>query len=123
MDNAVQALLREIRERGERVWRLRGNVGGLLAVSDARDDVPRLLAALDAILAGHSLTAVVRYARPCAAHMYGAAGARRDCADCVKVEYRDGCRECRDEWGTAVRPEDCRARKAILAGLTGSEPT
>lgn len=79
----------------------------------------RALAAVDAVLAGHPLTATVRYAVPCDAHAYTAIGARRGCPKCVKVEYHDGCRECSDEFGSPVRPEDCRARKAILAGLTG----
>lgn len=88
----------------------------------AEEAVPALLAALDAVLAGHPLTAAVRFcSRPCPSHEFGGVLARRECPDCVKVEYRDGCRECRDECGTPVRPGDCRARKAILAGLTGKE--
>jgi hypothetical protein len=46
----LTATLSSIRERAERVWNLRGNVGGLLAVNEAKDDVPRLLRALDAVL-------------------------------------------------------------------------
>jgi hypothetical protein len=90
-------------------------------VIDASDLLHRALGALDAILAAHPLTATVRYAVACEDHAYSAIGARRDCPRCKSVEYLDGCRECRDEFGNAVRPEDCRARKAILAGLSGGE--
>jgi hypothetical protein len=47
-DDQPAATLAEIRERDKRVWNLRGNVGGLLAINEAKDDVPRLVAALEA---------------------------------------------------------------------------
>jgi hypothetical protein len=92
---------------------------GIADLSKILAAAPLLLAAIDAVLTGHPLTATVRYAVPCDAHAYTAIGARRDCPQCVKVEYHDGCQECRDEFGQPVRPEDCRARKAILTALTG----
>jgi hypothetical protein len=44
-------LLAGIRERDKRIWDLRGNVGGLLAINDAKDDVPHLLAAIEDLTA------------------------------------------------------------------------
>src|ERR1700689_4516901 len=52
-DDPVSRELEEIRERGQRVQNNRGNVGGLLAVAEARNDIPRLLKALTALLDGH----------------------------------------------------------------------
>lgn len=49
----LAAKLAEIQARDERVWHGRGNVDGLLAITEAKDDVPRLLAAVDAVLKLH----------------------------------------------------------------------
>jgi hypothetical protein len=49
----LAAAMEEIRDRDRRVWEGRGNVGGLLAIGEAKDDVPRLLAAVEAVLGHH----------------------------------------------------------------------
>jgi hypothetical protein len=77
----------------------------------------RVLAAVDAVLEMHALTATARYAEPCAAHQFRILP-RRTCPDCVRVE-RMGCQRCRDENGNPAKPEDCAERNAILAALTG----
>lgn len=59
-DDPISHELEEIRGRGQRVQNGRGNVGGLLAVVEARNDVPRLLATVTALLEGHE--AVQTYA-------------------------------------------------------------
>jgi hypothetical protein len=50
-DTPATTLLAGIRERDKRIWDLRGNVGGLLAINDAKDDVPHLLAAIEDLTA------------------------------------------------------------------------
>ena len=86
-------------------------------IANARADVPRLLAAVDAILTLHAPTALVRYTEACPAH-YASIHGRLECGNCVKVE-RAGCETCRDEYGNPARPEDCKERSAILGALTG----
>ncbi len=81
----------------------------------ARTDIPRLLAALDAVLERHAPTATTRYTEPCKVHRHDIFG-RRDCKDCRKVS-RNGCETCRDEFGRPAKPEDCKERAAILAAL------
>jgi hypothetical protein len=49
-DTDLAALLERIRERNEQLRHRYGYVGGLLALADAKDDVPRLLAAVEAAL-------------------------------------------------------------------------
>ena len=73
----VAATLAGIRERNEQLRHRYGYVGGLLALADAKDDVPRLLAAVDAAL-GHHVPAVIedgappvypfRYCKTCSGH-------------------------------------------------------
>lgn len=105
----------------ERVGKIRDRVSHILAVASPSPALTRAnegaYAALETLLAAHSLTALVRYAEPCAAHQYTAIGARRDCPECVKVE-RPGCERCRDEYGNPARPEDCEVRKIIADCLT-----
>jgi hypothetical protein len=52
-DDKLTAELAAISDRARRVVEGRGNVGGLLAINEAKDDVPRLLAALDVVLKAH----------------------------------------------------------------------
>lgn len=113
----LAAALAEIRDRDQRVWDGRGNVGGLLAVTEARDDTPRLLAAVEAVLEMHAPTAYVAYTEACSNHLFTILP-RRTCPDCRRVE-RLGCQRCRDENGNPATPEDCRERNVILTALTG----
>jgi hypothetical protein len=116
-DDELAAALAEIRERHQRVHHGRGTVGSLLAVTEARNDVPRLLYAVETVLLLHAQTAHVAYTEPCAAHQFRRIG-RLACRDCRKVE-RTGCQRCRDENGNPAKPEDCPERNVILAALTG----
>jgi hypothetical protein len=50
MADDLAAALAGIRERNEQLRHRYGYVGGLLALADAKDDVPRLLAAVEATL-------------------------------------------------------------------------
>ena len=52
-DDPLSAALEEIRERNEQLRSRYGYVGGLLALAKAENDVPRLLAVLDVVLAAH----------------------------------------------------------------------
>ncbi|HMH92366.1 MAG TPA: hypothetical protein VK586_14930 [Streptosporangiaceae bacterium] len=116
-DDKLAAALAEIRDRDQRVWDGRGNVGGLLAITEARDDTPRLLAAVGAVLEMHAPTRYVAYTEACSNHLFTILP-RRTCPDCVRVE-RLGCQRCRDENGNPAKPEDCFERNVILAALTG----
>jgi hypothetical protein len=128
----LPALLEEIRNRGKRVWEGRGNVGGLLAIGEAKDDVPRLLAAVEAALAAHPLDVLVSYWQPCPVHaamreafgnpVHGGTSYRgeRECPNCRLVEYA-GCDGCRGEDGHPSRPGECPTRQAITRELLGEE--
>ncbi len=78
---------------------------------------PRLLAALDAVLAPHQPRTVVLFGRSCITHrpLKPVPG----CVLCAQDEHRQVCPECRDEFGDPVPFADCRARKTALAVLTG----
>lgn len=81
--------------------------------------VPRLVAAVEAVLEEHAQTRHTVYTEPCTAHLSSVLG-RRNCPDCRPVE-RTGCRKCRDENDLPARPEDCAERNMILRALTGEE--
>ena len=117
-DDELAAVLAEIKERDRRLWaEFRVAASPAELAGSHADDTPRLLAALDAVLEMHALTATARYTEPCAKHLYIVIP-RRDCPRCVKVE-RAGCQRCRDENGHPAKPEDCAERNAILRALTG----
>jgi hypothetical protein len=116
-EDPIDTALAEIRDRDRRVQGGRGTVGGLLAVTEARNDVPRLLYAVEVVLLLHAQTAFARYTEPCTAHLFRMLP-RRTCPECVRVE-RAGCQRCRDENGNPAKPEDCAERNAILAALSG----
>lgn len=80
-------------------------------------DVSVLLAAVEAALEVHALTAVHRHAEACPRH-YATMHGRLECPDCVKVEWT-GCDTCKDEYGNPARPEDCTTRQAISRALLG----
>lgn len=82
------------------------------------EDVPRLLAAVEAALEVHALTALHRHTEPCDKHRYRGLPLRVRCPDCRVVEWT-GCDTCRDEFGNPARPEDCKTRQAITRELTG----
>jgi hypothetical protein len=86
----------------------------------AREDVPLLLAAVEALLAQHTPTARVARTGKCPAHE-GSMFAPSGCPECRKVTYLPGCAECRDQFGDPVPFADCRARKAVLAELARKE--
>lgn len=83
-------------------------------------DVPRLLAAVEAALTVHALTALHRHTEPCDRHRYRGLSERPRCPDCKVVEWT-GCETCRDEYGNPARPEDCRERQLITRALLGEE--
>lgn len=120
-DDQLSAEMAEIRQRSRDAVNA-VNTGVLDTVRAERSiyrrtakDVPRLLAALEAVLAEHAPAAYVACTEPCTAHLSDING-RRDCPDCRKVE-RTGCRRCRDENGNPARPEDCRERAIITRAL------
>lgn len=98
-NDPVTAALAEIRKRQEVTFADpagKGRPDLLLAVKVARDDIPRLLAALDAVLAPHA-------PRPA----YGSPGGL-------------ACGYCTDAGGTVLLVTwPCQTRKVILAALTG----
>lgn len=81
----------------------------------------RLLAAVDAALEVHALTALHRHTEPCPRH-YASMFGRRECPDCKVIEWT-GCETCRDEYGNPARPEDCTTRQAITRALLGEKRT
>lgn len=118
MTDDLSASLAEIRKRSRWTSGAEGIAEpGATAVKSA-GDVPRLLAAVDAVLKRHALTAFHRHTEPCARHRCRDIADRRTCAECLTVEWT-GCETCRDEFGNPARPEDCKERAAILAALAG----
>lgn len=91
----LAAELAAIRDRDQRIWNGRGNVGGLLAINDAKDDVPRLVAAVEAALALHRPDGYSLEIKPCELHSVtrismaptDLAAAQRACPDCRVTEY------------------------------------
>lgn len=81
--------------------------------------VPALLAAVEAALEVHALTALHRHAEPCSRH-YASMFGRRECLDCKVVEWT-GCDTCKDEFGSPAKPEDCKTRQVITRELLGKE--
>lgn len=87
-------------------------------IAGAREDVRRLLAAVEAALEVHALTAFHRHTEACPAHY-----ADRDhpeCPDCKVIEWT-GCDTCRDEYGNPARAGDCKTRRAVARALLGEE--
>jgi len=104
----------------ERVGKIRDRVTHILAVASPSPALTRAnegaYAALETLLAVHSLTALHRHTEACPQHHASIHG-RRECPDCVVVEWT-GCDRCRDEYGNPARPEDCEVRKIIAGRLT-----
>lgn len=121
MDDRLTAELEAIRERNEHMRTRYGYVGGLVALAGAKDDVPRLLAALDAVLKLHARpekpTRSYELDLRCDAHRHARishirAGEVRDCPDCT---YREVwyCMHCHhEEW-------PCPTVQAITGKLAG----
>lgn len=81
-------------------------------------DVPLLLAAVEAALDVHALTALHRHTEPCPAH-YASIFGRRECTDCKVIQWT-GCETCH-EFGNPAKAEDCTTRQAITRALLGEE--
>lgn len=65
--DAVAAALDAIRERDVRVWDARGNsMASVVTVEDAKDDVPRLRAAVEAAMRFHAPQETANSIRVCA---------------------------------------------------------
>jgi hypothetical protein len=94
-DDPISLALEEIRERGQRVQNNRGNAGGLLAVVEARNDIPRLIATVSALTEGHDATQTYAWmpedGKPCAC-------GHDDSSDC-HFESNNG------EWLCRCQPE------------------
>jgi hypothetical protein len=133
-DDPLAAALAGIRERNGQLRTRYGHVGGLLVLAKAERDVPRLLAAVEAVLEEvHALSVLVSYWQPCPVHSaqreeFGgpwqrqpfASRAEADCPGCGQVEYV-GCDGCRNEAGHPSRPEECPTRTGITSALLGEE--
>ena len=121
-EDRLSAALEEIRDRRESAGRRDttdlAEVLGRYAQSAG--DVPRLLAAVEAALEVHALTALHRHTEPCDRHRYRGLPLRLRCPDCRVIEWT-GCDTCRDEYGNPARPEDCTTRQAITRALLGEE--
>jgi hypothetical protein len=89
----------------------------------AEGDVRRLLGALDAVLKPHSPRSDRVLGSSCFTHRraLNTMLPQPECENCVQDRQREVCPECRDEYGDPVLFQDCRARSAALAGLTGKE--
>jgi hypothetical protein len=87
-------------------------------IEHSRQDVSRLLAALDAVLERHAITALHRHTEPCDKHRYRGIAERSACPACKVVEWA-GCQTCHDEFGNPARAEDCKERQAIAIALSG----
>jgi len=118
----VAAELTAIRERSEHMRSRYGHVGGLLALAGAKDDVPRLLAAVEAVLAFHQPKTVTvrRFCGPHAslARIAEVTGAEIvACPDCSDNEVVT-CTGC-----DPVCPDDnfwpCATVRAITTELLG----
>jgi hypothetical protein len=117
------AVLAEIRDRNEGRIRFYAYTEYTVEHDAAEGDVRRLLAALDSALAPHAPRPDRVLGSSCFTHrttlstMIPVPG----CGDCVQDRQREVCPECRDEFGDPVLFQDCRARSAVLAALTGKE--
>jgi hypothetical protein len=120
----LAAALEEVRERNEQLRSRYGYVGGLLVLAKAEQDVPRLLAAVEAVLAPHQPGRIVVFGSLCSrheAHRYFSitaveAASVRDCPECTATVY-PSCTGC----GPQVSAERCPIRHAITRALTGEE--
>lgn len=124
-DDPLSAALSEIRDRHARVVRRQGHAAAWIEETRvlAEESVPLLLAAVDAVLKLHSPRSDRVLGSSCFAHRHALNTMLpvRECENCVQDRQREVCPECRDEYGDPVMFQDCRARKAILAGLTGKD--
>ena len=116
----LAAYLAEVRKRAARLLPL--NRKPSLLAEEVAQDVPRLLAGYDALLARHKPTGCSR-TRVCATHeswatsrIVGDIAARAACPECVTDEHaRCWQPGCPDEW-------PCPDYAAISAALLGKEP-
>lgn len=131
MNDALSAALAEIRGRetkaaafplAELAARVGPDTKSVIGwVSASALDVPRLLAALDKVLELHAPRTDRVLGSSCFTHrnalntMLPVPG----CGNCGQDRQQEVCPECRDEFGDPVLFQDCRARSAILAALTG----
>lgn len=114
----LSAALAEIRERAASALDPEAmNLVRTYRAVESAGDVPRLLAALDAVLALHAPRTDVLYGRSCITHR--PLKPVPDCVLCTQDQSRQVCPECRDEFSDPVPFQDCRARSAALAALTG----
>lgn len=123
-DDQVSAELAPIRERRKVTFddpAGRGRPDLLLAVKAAREDVPRLLAALDAALKLHAPRTDRVLGSACGKHrlLVPTLLPLPDCEECVQDRRREVCPECRDQYGDPVLFDLCRVRSAVLAALAG----
>lgn len=97
-------------------------VAGLNAAQDeAAGCVPRLLAAVDAVLNLHAPRSDRVLGSACGKHrlLVPTLLPLPDCEECVQDRRREVCPECRDQYGDPVLFDLCRVRSAVLAALTG----
>jgi hypothetical protein len=131
MNDPLSAALAPIREmigtRDALIDRMRTTAVGVLEFNKVQDGLadhtPALLAAVDKVLALHAPRSDRVLGSSCFTHrtalntMLPVPG----CKECVQDRQREVCPECRDEYGDPVLFQDCRARAAVLAELTGKE--
>lgn len=120
-DDTLSAELDAIRDRH---WHSFAPGAARARLIEAAEDVPRLLTAVDAVLAPHQpgpFTIIGKLCKRHESHRYfsitrtEAAGVR-DCADCTASLYTS-CAGC----GQYVSLDSCPVRSPILAALTGKE--
>ncbi len=130
-DDRLTAALEEIRERQRSAsdvsqgWQ-RLDERRSAQIKSCYEDVPRLLAALDAVLKPHQPGRFVVFGSVCKRHenhphfsITAAEAAHvQDCQDCTATVYRS-CAGC----GSQVPVEQCPVRNAIATAMSGEAET
>lgn len=120
-DGPLSAVLAEIRAQ------LEAAAGGIdparasSAAGTLHGNALKALAAVEAVLKPHAPRTDRVLGSSCFTHRttLNTTFPLPGCRNCVQDRKREVCPECRDEYGDPVLFQDCRARSAALAGLTG----
>jgi len=88
-------------------------------IAHARQDVPLLLAAIEAVLKLHQ-PHPVKWTNPCGKH-WDFAGDYSACTDCEHIAYI-ACTRCRNTEDEPARFGHCEVRETVRAALTGEKP-
>ena len=140
-DDNLTAVLDQIKFRDERVWQFRGKPEALMLIEAAKDDVPRLLRAVEAVLAAHAPQMIYDSGDDCghkvpemddeaaydewqANHPFGSDLADEGIRICLLSPREEACRACSElvyeTWGDDdrwVSASECIVRPAISRAL------